>query len=90
MTDCTSPPKRLYRAHINWDFRGATVFCTYAALSECGQWLEHGDTRWRLTPGWYETEAQARAGKAAEIAEMGAKLIKQAAQLIEAREEVAV
>jgi hypothetical protein len=80
--------KRLYRAHITWDFRGATVFCTYAHLSECGQWLEHGDTRWRLTADWCEDEAQARAAKAAEIAEMGAKLIRQAAALLEAREEV--
>jgi hypothetical protein len=81
--------QRLFRAHINWDYRGATVFCTYAHLSECGQWLEHGDTRWRRSAEWFVTEAEARASKAVEVAEMGAKLIRQSAELLAARQEVA-
>lgn len=84
-----SERQRLYRAHIRWDSTGATVYCTYAYLSECGEWLELGDTRWRRTRDWHEDEADARAGKAVEIAEMGAMLIRQASALLEAREEVA-
>jgi hypothetical protein len=80
--------QRFYRAHINWDYRGATVFCHYAHLSECGEWLEHGDNRWRRTAEWYTSEAEARASKAVEVAEMGAKLIRQSAELLAERQAV--
>ena len=82
--------QKLYRAHIHWDYSGAHVFCHYGHLSACGEWVEGGsDTRWRRTADWYETEAAAEASKAGEVAAMGAKLIDQAKQLLDAARQVA-
>ncbi len=76
--------QKVYRAYIHWDERGAYVFCNYGYLSHDGEWVELGDTRWRATSDWHYTEADAKASKAAEIAAMGAKLIDQAKQLLDA------
>jgi hypothetical protein len=81
--------QRVYRAYIHWDERGAHVFCNYGHLSHDGEWVELGDTRWRATADWHYTEADAKASKAAEIAAMGAKLIDQAKQLLDAARQVA-
>lgn len=78
--------RKVYRAGIHWDSRGANVFCWYGHVSPCGQWVEGGDTRWRMTTDWFDTEIQAMASKAGEIAAMGAKLIEQAHDLLEAVE----
>jgi hypothetical protein len=80
--------QRVYRAHIHWDYRGANVFTNYGLLSHDGEWVELGDTRWRATADWHYTEADAKASKAAEIAAMGAKLIDQAKQLLDAAKGV--
>ena len=80
--------QKVYRAHITWDHRGATVYCHYGHLSHDGEWVEAGDTRWRATADWHYTEADAKASKAGEIAAMGAKLIDQAKQLLDAAAEV--
>jgi hypothetical protein len=80
---------RVYQAGIHWDERGANLFVHYAHVSPCGEWVERGDTRWRLTPEWYFTEHAARRSKAAEIAAMGAKLLEQAAALTSSREVAA-
>lgn len=80
--------QRVYRAHIHWDYRGANVFCHYGHISHDGEWVEHGDTRWKVTADWHHTEADAKASKAAEIAAMGAKLIDQAKQLLDAARQV--
>jgi hypothetical protein len=80
--------QKVYRAHIHWDYRGANVFCNYGNLSHDGEWVEAGDTRWKATAEWHYTEADARASKAAEIAAMGAKLLKQAAELANGTEVV--
>jgi hypothetical protein len=80
--------KRVYRAGIHWDSRGANVFCWYGHVSPCGEWVEGGsDTRWRRTADWHDTEAAAKASKAAEVAAMGAKLLEEAQQLLAAAKE---
>jgi len=79
-----SERQRFYQAHVNWDYRGATVFCHYGYVSECGAWIEGGDTRWRRTPDWFDSEAEAKASKAGEVAAMGARLITQAHELLAA------
>jgi hypothetical protein len=76
-----SERQKCYRAHVNWDYRGATVWCHYGYISPCGEWVEVGDTRHRRTAEWFDTEAAAKASKADEVAQMGAKLINQAAEL---------
>jgi hypothetical protein len=79
-----SDVQKVYRAYIHWDNRGANVHCNYGCLSQDGEWVEFGDIRWRVTAEWHYTEADAKASKAAEIAAMGAKLITQAQQLLDA------
>lgn len=81
--------QKVYRAHIHWDHKGAHVFCHYGYLSHDGEWVESGDTRWKATSDWHYTEADAKASKAAEVAAMGAKLIDQAKQLLDAARQVA-
>lgn len=81
-----SDAPKVYRAHVNWDHRGATVWCHYGRLSACGEWVEAGDTRWRRTAEWFDSEAEAKASKAGEVAARGALLLKQAAALTEAIE----
>jgi hypothetical protein len=84
----TGDVQKVYRAWLNFDHRGASVWCHYGYLSHDGEWVEHGDTRWRATADWHYTEADAKASKAAEIAAMGAKLIDQAKQLLDAAKGV--
>ena len=81
--------QKLYRAHVNFDYRGATVWFHYGYLSECGFWVEAGDTRWRRSDDWFTTETEAKASKAGEVAAMGARLINQAKALLEQREVAA-
>lgn len=76
--------KKVYRAWVNYDHKGASVWCNYGHLSPCGKWVEAGDTRWRRTDEWFDTVAAARASKAAEVAAMGAKMLEQAKQLLDA------
>ena len=84
-----SERQRVYRALVSWDHRGATVWCHYGYVSSCGEWVEIGDTRHRRTPDWFDTEAEAKASKAGEVAAMGARLINQAKALLEQREVAA-
>jgi hypothetical protein len=85
-----SEPQKLYRAGIHWDDRGANLFVYYGHVSPCGEWVEYGrDQRHRRTADWCETEAEARASRAAEIAAMGAKLLQQAAALVSPKEVTA-
>ena len=79
--------KKVYRAHIHYQCsrgKAVSVFCTYGYLSPCGEWVEGTDVRWRRTPDWCDTEAEAAAKVAPEIAEIGALMIKQASDLLQA------
>lgn len=79
--------KKVYKAHIHYACdrrKGVSVFCHYGYLSPCGEWVEGNDMMWRRTPDWCDTEAEALAKLAPEIAEIGARLIQQAAELLEA------
>ena len=87
-TPTTATPTKVYRAHVSFDHSGAHVWCQHGELSPCGEWVELGDTRWRRTPEWFDTVADARASKAAQVAEMGSKLLKQAAELANGTEVV--
>ena len=76
-----SERQKVYRAFLNFDHRGATVWCQFGYVSQCGEWVAVGDTLHRKTADWFDTEAAAKASKADEVAQMGAKLINQAAEL---------
>jgi hypothetical protein len=85
----TQTPRKAYRAYVNFDHSGASVWCLHGDVSHCGEWIEAGDTRWRRTAEWFDTIAEARASKAAKVAEMGSKLLRQAAELTAAGEVAA-
>lgn len=79
--------KRVYKAHIHERFSqetGISVFCHYGHVSPCGEWVDGGSVQWRRTPEWRDTEAEAEAVLAPQIAQIGARLIQQAAELLEA------
>lgn len=79
--------QRVWRAHIHYQCnrtKGISTFCHYGYLSPCGQWVEGGDTRWRRTDDWCDSEAEALARLAPEIAQIGARLLEQAAELLQA------
>jgi hypothetical protein len=79
--------KRVYRAHIHERFSpedGISVFCHYGHLSPCGQWVDGGEVQWRRTQEWCDTEAEAKALLAGRIAEIGARLLRQSAELLQA------
>lgn len=83
--------KKLYRAFVHYTDSGASVFSHYGHVSPCGEWVDgNADTRWRLTPEWRETESEAEAALAPRIAEMGARLLQQAAGLLERARELEV
>jgi hypothetical protein len=63
---------------------------TYAGtLSDCGQWVDVGETRHRMSPQWHARAVDAEAAMAGEIEEIGRRLLEQAAQLRGAAEVVA-
>jgi hypothetical protein len=82
-----SERQKVYRAHIHFDHRGATVFCHYGHVSECGEWVEGGDTRWRRSADWFDSEVEAKASKAGEISAMAAKLLEQGYELLAAADK---
>ena len=77
-----SEAQKVYRAHVSWDHRGAYVWCQFGYVSQCGEWVEIGDTRHRLgTAEWFDTEAAAKASKADEVMKMAARIEDQAVAL---------
>lgn len=79
--------KRVYKAHIHERFSqeaGISVFCHYGHLTECGRYVDGGSVMWPFDDSWCDSEAQAEAVLAPQIAQIGARLIQQAAELLEA------
>jgi len=80
--------KKVYRAHLTTNPAvGEPCFCWFGYLSDCGEWVEGGDTRWRRTREWCDSEAEAKAVLAPQLASMGSRLIEKAAELLAAGEE---
>ena len=79
--------KKVYRAHLAVDLQnGQPAFCHYGHLSPCGEWVECGDVRWRRTPEWCDSEAEALAAIAPKLASIGSQLIDKAAKMLAAGE----
>jgi len=96
MTQCHSEQgkgRKVWKAGIYWGGitkrDGAAVFAHYGHLTPCGQWVDGNGVRWPRTPEWLDTEAEAKASMAPEIAEVGARLIMQAGGLLAAVENMA-
>jgi hypothetical protein len=76
--------QRLYRASLGDrvdEKDGHAVFPWYGELTECGEWVEEGDRRWRRDDTWFPTEAAALASLADRIEAIGEACLRQAIQL---------
>ncbi|NBW15929.1 MAG: hypothetical protein EBR82_48890 [Caulobacteraceae bacterium] len=79
-----SEPKRLYRAELGTSVNAKTGHSTlswYGTVTECGEWVEQGQTRWRRDDTWFETEAAALASLADRIEAIALAMNKQARRL---------
>jgi len=81
-----SERQRLYRAELGTSVtanNGHSVLSWYGTLTECGEWVEQGQTRWRRDGTWHETKAAALASLADRIDAIGLACRQQAQQLRE-------
>ena len=81
-----SERQRLYRAMLGTSVtekQGHSVLTWYGTLTECGEWVEAGQTRWRRDGTWFESEAAALASLAGRIEAIGYACLNQAQQLRE-------
>jgi len=79
----------LSRVTTNVNDDGLFLVTHHAELSACGEWLESRDIRWRRTPDWCETKEEAEALRAGEVAEIGARILRQSCRLLEAARAIA-
>lgn len=88
-----SERQRLYRADLGTSVNaktGHTVFSWYGTVTECGEWVEHGNLRWRRDDTWFDSEAAALASLADRIEAVALACNRQARRLrFAATEEVA-
>lgn len=81
-----SERQRLYRAELGTSVNATTghsVLSWYGTLTECGEWVEAGQARWRRDGTWFETKAAALASLAPRIEAIGYACLNQAEQLRE-------
>jgi hypothetical protein len=87
-----SDRQRLYRADLGTSAdakTGHTIFSWYGEVTECGEWVEQGATRWRRDGTWFDSEAAALASLAGRIEAIGEACNRQARRLrFAATEEV--
>ncbi len=79
--------RKVYRAHMGVGVdakQGYTTFCHYGFVTDCGRFVDGGSVMWPMSADWCDTEAEALATLAPKIAQIGARLIQQAAELLEA------
>ena len=77
------PGDTVYRAFRNdrIDSHGVYVGTYYGVVSPCGEWVDCGEQRHRLTAAWHLRMVDAEAGEAGRIVEMARRLMDQAAEL---------
>lgn len=76
--------QRLYRAELGSRVDAKTGHSTlswYGTVTECGEWVEQGQTRWRRDDTWFETEAAALASLADRIEAVALAMNRQARRL---------
>jgi prephenate dehydratase len=76
--------QRLYRADLGTSVNaktGHTVFSWWGTVTECGEWVEQGSTRWRRDDRWFESEAAALASLADRIEAVALACNRQARRL---------
>ena len=76
--------QRLYRADLGTSVNaktGHTILWWYGEVTECGEWVEQGATRWRRDDTWFDSEAAALASLADRIEAIGDACLRQAIRL---------
>lgn len=88
-----SEEHKVWRAELGTSVNeetGHTTFTWYGTVTECGEWVEQGPTRWRRDDTWFDTEAAALASLADRIEAIALACNRQARRLrFAATEEVA-
>jgi len=86
------PGDTVYRSWRNdrLDSKGVFVSHYYGTVSPCGEWVDVGDRRHRLTAEWHLRMVDAEASEAEQLERFAAVLVEQARTLREAaKQEVA-
>ena len=91
MTNDTRPQPgdTVYRSWRNdrLDSRGVFVSHNYGTVSPCGEWVDVGDRRDRLTSEWHLRMVDAEATEAEQLERFAAVLVEQAQRLREAAKQ---
>lgn len=91
MTNDTRPQPgdTVYRSFRNdrVDSRGVYVGTYYGTVSPCGEWVDVGDRRHRLTREWHLRMVDAEATEADQLERFAAVLIEQAQRLRDAAKQ---
>lgn len=91
MTAKNSPPPgatvhRSFRSD-RLDSRGVYVGTYYGTVSPCGEWVDVGEQRYRLTSEWHLRMVDAEATEADQLERFAAVLIEQAQRLRDAAKQ---
>ena len=80
------PGDTVYRSWRNdrLDSRGVFVSHSWGTVSPCGEWVDSGEQRYRLSSQWHLRSVDAEATEADELERFAAVLVEQARQLREA------
>lgn len=83
------PGDTVYRSWRNdrLDSRGVFVSHNYGTVSPCGEWVDVGDRRHRLTAEWHLRMVDAEATEADQLERFAAVLIEQAQRLRDAAKQ---
>lgn len=72
------------------DRAGVYVSHFYGTVSPCGEWVDSGESRYRLSPTWHLRSVDAEASEAEQLERYAAALVAQARRLrVAAGQEVA-
>lgn len=85
--------RKVWRADLGTSVNareGHSTFCHYGYVTDCGRYVDGGSVMWPISDDWCDSEAEALGRLAPKIADIGATLIRQAAQLLEAAKPVEV
>jgi hypothetical protein len=78
---------KVYKANMTGHFNnadGAIIYVMSGDVSDCGEWIENGNVRWRRTPDWTDTAEEAKALLAPRISEIATAMLRQTAALCSA------
>jgi len=81
---------KVYRAHLGNEVgpnNGHSTFVVTGLLTECGEWVDGSSVRWPMSSDWSQSQPEALARLAPQIAAIGSRLLTQAVELMAAAKE---